>query len=64
MAARKIDEGAALRLHVRESDPNAAHESMGIAMKMNGITVEMLLAANGKIEGLKGEWFSPVKMSQ
>ena len=64
MAARKIDQGAALRFNVLERDPNAAHESIGIAVKMNGITVKVLLAAHCKVEGLKGEWFPSIEMAQ
>ena len=64
VAAGIVDEGTALRLHILERDPNPAHETRWVAVKMDGITVIRLFTANGKVECLKRKRFAPIQTAQ
>ncbi len=54
-------QGTTRRLDILQCNPDTTHEAMGVAVEMNGITVNMLLAANSEIQGLEGEGFAPIE---
>ena len=64
MAAWKVMEWTALRFDILQGKPNAAHVAVGVTMKMDRITVKMLLTANGEIQGLEGKGFASVQLAQ
>jgi hypothetical protein len=60
MAAGVVNQGTTVRCDILERDPDPAHETQGIAMKMDGITMVRLLTSHSKVERLKCKWFTPV----
>jgi hypothetical protein len=59
-----VNERSTVGAHVRQGDPDAAHETMGLAMEVDRIAVDGLLTTSGKVKRLEGEGLPSINTTE